>query len=51
LDERGRPASVLPVIPETQSEKLRYQQGELRYRQRKETREQERALDTASRDL
>jgi uncharacterized protein (TIGR00369 family) len=50
LDERGRPASVPPVIPESQSEKLRYQQAELRYRQRKETRVQERALDTAARD-
>ena len=50
LDERGRPVSVPPVIPESNSEKLRYQQAELRYRQRKDTREQERALDTASRD-
>jgi uncharacterized protein (TIGR00369 family) len=50
LDEHGRPAAVLPVIPETASEKLRYQQGEMRYRQRKETRDQERALDTAARD-
>jgi uncharacterized protein (TIGR00369 family) len=50
LDERGRPTAVPPVIPESASEKLRYQQAELRYRQRKDTREQERALDTASRD-
>jgi uncharacterized protein (TIGR00369 family) len=50
LDEHGKPTSVPPVIPETQSEKLRYQQAEMRYRQRKDTREQERALDTAARD-
>jgi uncharacterized protein (TIGR00369 family) len=50
LDENGRPAHVPPVLPESQSEKLRYQQAALRYRQRKDLREQERALDTAARD-
>jgi len=50
LDEHGRPASVPPVIAESPSEKLRFQQAEMRYRQRKETRDQERALDTAARD-
>jgi acyl-CoA hydrolase len=50
LDERGHPTPVPPVCPDSKSEKLRYQQAELRYRQRKDTREQERALDTAARD-
>ena len=48
LDEQGKPVPIPRVIPESESEKLRYQQAELRYRQRKETREQERALHDAA---
>ncbi len=48
LDESGRPAQIPRILPQTESEKLRYQQAELRYRQRKDLREQERALHDAA---
>ena len=44
LDDAGRPAQVPTVLPETEAEKLRYRQAELRYQQRKELRAKERAL-------
>lgn len=44
LGPDGRPAPVPPVIPQTEAEKLRYRQAELRYRERKELRAKERAL-------
>jgi uncharacterized protein (TIGR00369 family) len=44
LDDQCRPTPIPPVIPETEDEKLRYRQGELRYRQRKENRAAQRAL-------
>ena len=44
LDERCKPTPIAPVIPETDGEKLRYDQAELRYRQRKENRAAQRAL-------
>jgi acyl-CoA hydrolase len=46
LDEQCRPAPVPPILPESEAEKLRSRQAELRYRRRKELREQERALHT-----
>jgi uncharacterized protein (TIGR00369 family) len=48
LDEQCRPVPVAPVIPETEKEKLRYRQAELRFKQRKENREQQRALMEAA---
>jgi hypothetical protein len=39
---------VPPILPETEEERLRYRQAELRYRHRKELREKERALRTSS---
>jgi uncharacterized protein (TIGR00369 family) len=47
LDERCKPVPIAPVIPLTEREKLRYRQGELRYKQCKENREQQRALTEA----
>jgi uncharacterized protein (TIGR00369 family) len=44
LDESCRPTPIAPVIPETDAEKRRYRQAELRFKQRKENREQLRAL-------
>jgi uncharacterized protein (TIGR00369 family) len=44
LDEQCRPTPVPPILPETSAEKLRHRQAALRYRHRKELREQERAL-------
>jgi acyl-CoA hydrolase len=44
LDDQCRPIEVPPIKPETEEEKLRYRQAELRYRHRKELREKERAL-------
>jgi acyl-CoA hydrolase len=44
LDDECHPIPIAPVIPETDIEKLRYRQGELRYKQRKENRAQQRAL-------
>lgn len=49
LDENCKPVTVAPVIPQTESEKLRYRQAELRYRQRQENRAQQRALLEAQR--
>ncbi len=44
LDDQCRPTEVPPIKPESEEEKLRYRQAELRYRHRKELREKERAL-------
>ncbi len=44
LDENGKPAAVPPIKPETESEKLRYRQADLRYRIRQDQRVQERAM-------
>ena len=44
LDEKCRPVAVPPVIPETDEERLRFRQAELRYKQRQENRAQQRAL-------
>jgi len=49
LDDDCQPVPVAPIIPETESEKLRYRQAELRYKQRKENRAQQRALLEAQR--
>jgi uncharacterized protein (TIGR00369 family) len=49
LDDECRPVPIAPVIPQTEQEKLRYRQGELRYKQRKENRAQQRALSEAQR--
>jgi len=49
LDDDCKPTPIAPVIPETEAELLRYRQGELRYKQRKENREQQRALLDAQR--
>jgi hypothetical protein len=35
---------VPPIAPQTEEEEIRFRQGELRYRHRKELREKERAL-------
>ncbi|HZV78470.1 MAG TPA: acyl-CoA thioesterase [Candidatus Binatus sp.] len=48
LDDQCRPVEVPPILPETEEERLRYRQAELRYRHRKELREKERALRTSS---
>jgi len=42
LDEQCKPVQVPPVIPETESEKIRYREAEQRYQQRAEKRAQER---------
>ena len=47
LDDHCRPVPVAPVIPQTDKERLRYRQGELRYKQRQENRAQQRALQDA----
>ena len=44
LDDRCWPTPIAPVLPETEQEKLRYRQAELRYKQRQENRAQQRAL-------
>jgi uncharacterized protein (TIGR00369 family) len=44
LDEHCRPVPIAPVLPQSDAEKLRYRQGELRYKQRQENRAQQRAL-------
>jgi len=44
LDEKCRPVPIPPVIPETDEERLRYRQAELRYKQRQENRAQQHAL-------
>jgi len=44
LDAAGRPTPVPPVVPQTESERLRYRQADLRYRSRQAQRLQERAL-------
>lgn len=44
LDDQCNPVEIRPLVPETEKEKLRYRQGELRYKQRKENRAQQRAL-------
>jgi len=49
LDERCRPVPIAPVIPQSEAEQLRYQQGQLRYKQRQENRAQHRALLEAQR--
>lgn len=49
LDENCKPVTVAPVIPQTEAEKLRYRQAELRYKQRQENRAQQRALLEAQR--
>jgi len=49
LDEHCRPTPIAPVIPQTEVEQLRYQQGQLRYKQRQENRAQHRALLEAQR--
>ncbi len=49
LDERCRPVPVGPVVPQTEKERLRYSQAELRYRQRQENRAQQSALIEAKR--
>ena len=49
LDENCNPVAVPPIIPETEAEKLRYRQAELRYKQRQENRAQQRALLEAQR--
>jgi uncharacterized protein (TIGR00369 family) len=47
LDDECNPVPVQPVIPQSDVEKLRYQQGELRYKQRQENRAAQRALQEA----
>lgn len=49
LDDNCEPVPVAPIIPETEAEKLRYRQAELRYKQRRENRAQQRALLEAQR--
>ena len=44
LDEHCKPVPIAPVIPQSEAEQLRYQQGQLRYKQRQENRAQHRAL-------
>lgn len=36
LNEKGRPKRITPVIPETDVEKKRYLEGEMRYNQRRD---------------
>jgi len=36
LNDKGQPQKVLPVIPETDEEKKRYEEGEVRNRERRE---------------
>jgi len=48
LDDQCRPTPVPPILPETEDEKIRFKQAELRYRHRKELREKERALRSPS---
>lgn len=47
LDDRCRPVRIAPVIPETDDENVRFRQAELRYKQRKENREAQRAVREA----
>jgi len=44
LDDACRPTEVPPIAPQTEEEEIRFRQGELHYRHRKELREKERAL-------
>jgi acyl-CoA hydrolase len=44
LDDACVPTEVPPIAPQTEEEEIRFRQGELRYRHRKELREKERAL-------
>lgn len=46
LDDECRPTEVPPILPESEEEKIRFRQAELRYSHRKELREKERALRT-----
>ncbi|MBC5825915.1 MAG: acyl-CoA thioesterase [Candidatus Eremiobacteraeota bacterium] len=48
LDSQGRPSPVPPILPETESERVRYRQADLRYRSRQAQRLQERALGRSS---
>ena len=48
LDDECKPVPVAPVVPHSDIEKLRYRQAELRYKQRKENRAQQRALSEAT---
>ena len=45
IDDAGRPIAVPPVIPETEREKARYEQAELRRQYRLELRERARARE------
>ena len=47
LGADGRPTQVPPILPETEAEKLRYRQSELRYSERQKLRAKERALQEA----
>ena len=49
LDDECRPVPIAPVIPQSEAERLRYQQAELRYKQRQENRAQQHALLEAQR--
>lgn len=44
LDENCVPTPIPAIIPKTDADRRRHSQAELRYRQRKETREKERAI-------
>lgn len=44
LGADGRPVPVPPIIPQSDREKLRYRQAELRYNERQKLRAKERAL-------
>ena len=44
LDDECRPVPIAPVIPHSETERNRYRQGELRYKQRKENRAQQQAI-------
>jgi uncharacterized protein (TIGR00369 family) len=44
LDEHGKPVPVPPILPETESEKLRFRQAHLRYQVRQDQRVRERAM-------
>ncbi|MDQ6825081.1 MAG: acyl-CoA thioesterase [Candidatus Eremiobacteraeota bacterium] len=48
LDDDCKPVAVQPVIPETEAEKIRYREAEIRYRQRAEKRAQDKALSAGS---
>ena len=48
LDDQCRPTPIAPVVPQTDTEKRRYLQGQLRYHERKALRLKERAIGDAS---